>query len=240
MYDASEITTKVKKLLTLAARAGTEAEAVTAAAMAQEIIQRHNLAIGTEVLEQESAVEQDGIGGSARLSPHLTSLGRAACRLFDCDFYYNAEIMDDSLNWRASYRRSLRFVGLAKNVEACVLTFNYFVASVESLLRGTREMNPEWSRSELRAYRLGCAKRILSMTSELKKQRIELGGEPVQALVRIGQGVAKRHIASMKMGQPHRVDSRIYASDNEAYSKGFDDGSRVDIHGAQSSKMLEG
>ena len=64
MYDASEITTKVKKLLALAARAGTEAEAVTAAAMAQEIIQRHNLTIGTEVLEQESAVEQDGIGGS--------------------------------------------------------------------------------------------------------------------------------------------------------------------------------
>ena len=31
MYDASEITTKVKKLLALAARAGTEAEAVTAA-----------------------------------------------------------------------------------------------------------------------------------------------------------------------------------------------------------------
>src|SRR5258708_27944380 len=108
------------------------------------------------------------------------------------------------------------------------------------LRRGPREMNPELSLSELRAYRLGCAKRILSMTSELKKHRIELGGEPVQALVRIGQGVAKRHIASMKMGQPHRVDSRIYASDNEAYSKGFDDGSRVDIHGAQSSKMLEG
>ena len=77
------------------------------------------------------------------------------------------------------------------------------------------------------------------MTSELKKQRMEFGGEPVQALVRIGQDVAKRHIAAMKMGQ-HWVDSRIYDSDNEAYSKGFDDGSRVDIHGAQSSKMLEG
>ena len=82
MYDASEITTKVKKLLALAARAGTEAEAVTAAAMAQEIIQRYNLTIGTEALEQESAVEQDGIGGSARLSPHLTILGEAACVIY--------------------------------------------------------------------------------------------------------------------------------------------------------------
>lgn len=237
MYEAAEITAKVKKLLALAARAGTEAEAVTAAAMAQEIIQRYNLTIGTEALEQESAAEQDGIGGSARLSPHLTILGRAVCRLFDCAFYYNAEVLDDNLSWRASYRRSLRFVGLAKNVEACVLTFNYFAASVESLLRGAREMNPEWSRSELRAYRLGCAKRILSMTSDLKKQRIELGGEQVAALVRIGQDIAQRHIAAMKMGK-HRVDSRIYDSDKEAYSKGFDDGSRVDIHGAQSSRML--
>src|SRR5882724_1604786 len=194
MYEASEIARKVKKLLALAARAGTEAEAVSAAAMAQEIIERYNLTIGTEALEQESAVEQDGIGGSARLSPHLTILGRAACGLFDCDFYYNMEVMNDSLTWRASYRRSLRFVGLAKNVEACVLTFNYFVASVDSLLWGAREMNIEWSRSELRAYRLGCAQRIRSMTSDLKKQRVELGGEQVQALVRIGHDVAKRHI----------------------------------------------
>src|SRR5437773_6722377 len=120
MYEASEITQKVKKLLALAARAGTEAEAVAAAARAQEIIERYNLVIGTEALEQESAVERDGAGGSARLSPHLATLGAAACRLFDCAFYFycDTEFIDNTFIWRASYRRTLRFAGLEKNVEA--------------------------------------------------------------------------------------------------------------------------
>ncbi len=219
MYDTSEITEKVKKLLALAAKAGTEAEAVAAAAKAQEMIERYNLAIGTEALEQESAIERDGDGRSARMSPHLCSLGHAACRLFDCEFYYYGEAIDTQ-SWTVSYRRTLRFVGLAKNVEACALTFNYFVASVESLLKGT-----------------GCSQRILSIASEVKEQRIQLGGEQVHALVRVGVDIARRHIEAMKL-RPYHVDSGIYSSDREAYSKGFDDGSKVDIHGAHSSRML--
>ncbi len=237
MYEISEITLKVKKLLALAARAGTEDEAVAAAAKAQEMIERYNLSIGTETLGREPAVEQDGAIRTAKLSPHLSLLGRAACRLFDCDFYFNAEEITDTQSWRVSYRRTLRFVGLANNVEACVLTFNYFAASVESLLWGARNTNRQWSRSELRAYRLGCSKRILSIASEVKEQRTQLGGEQVHAMVRVGLDVAKQHIAAMNL-HTHRVDSSIYTSDQEAYSKGFDDGSKVDIHGARSSRML--
>src|SRR5206468_5991513 len=185
MYDVSEITTKIRKLLALAAKAGTEAEAVAAAAKAQEMIERYNLTIGAEALEQEAAVERDGAGRSGRMSPHLSILGSAACRLFDCEFYYYGEAIDTQ-SWTVSYRRTLRFVGLEKNVEACVLTFNYFAASVESLLRGAQKTNPQWIRSELRAYRLGCSKRILSIASEVKEQRIQLGGEQVHALVRVG------------------------------------------------------
>ena len=165
MYDVSEITTKIRKLLALAAKAGTEAEAVAAAAKAQEMIERYNLTIGAEALEQEAAVERDGAGRSGRMSPHLSILGSAACRLFDCEFYYYGEAIDTQ-SWTVSYRRTLRFVGLEKNVEACVLTFNYFAASVESLLRGAQKTNPQWIRSELRAYRLGCSKRILSRSEE--------------------------------------------------------------------------
>ena|ERR1022692_641595 len=169
MYETSEFTAKVKKLLALAARAGTEEEAVAAAAKAQEMIELYNLKIGTEALERESAVERDGTGGSAKMSPHLSLLGRAACRLFDCEFYYDGK-MADTRSWRVSYRRTLRFVGLPNNVKACVLTFNYFAASVESLLRGAHNRNRQWSRSELRAYRLGCSNRILSMASEVRER----------------------------------------------------------------------
>jgi hypothetical protein len=237
MYDTATISMKVKKLLALAARAGTEDEAVAAAAKAQEMIELYNLAIGTETLERESAVEQDGAVRTARISPHLSLLGRAACRLFDCEFYFNAEEITDTLSWRLSYRRTLRFVGLANNVEGCVLTFNYFAASVESLLWGARNTNRQWNRSELRAYRLGCSKRILSIASEVKEQRTQLGGEQVHALVRVGLDIAKQHIAAMNL-HIHRVDSSIYTSDQEAYSQGFEDGTKVDIHGARSSRML--
>ena len=68
MYTISEITAKVKKLLALAHRAGTEAEAVAAAARALELIEKYNLFIGAEALEEETATEKDAEGSTARMA----------------------------------------------------------------------------------------------------------------------------------------------------------------------------
>jgi hypothetical protein len=239
MHDTSWITEKVKKLLALAERGGTEAEAFVAAARAQELIERYNLTVSTEDLEGEKGVERDSGCGSARMSPHIAILGRAACRLFDCAFYYHSAIVDvQEPRYRYSHRRTLRFVGLAQNVECCVLTFNYLVASVEALLKGTLNVSDSWTRSDYRAYRLGCSQRILSMAKEVKRQRVEIGGEQVEALVRIGRDVATQYIIELKLGGVHHTNEHHGYSD-EAYTRGYEDGERIDIHGAGTSRMLE-
>jgi hypothetical protein len=238
MHDISWITAKVKKLLALAERAGTEAEAFVAAARAQELIERYNLSVSTEELEGEKGVERDSGCGSARMSPHIAILGRAACKLFDCAFFYHSAIVDaPEPRYRYSYRRTLRFVGLVQNVECCVLTFNYLVASVESLLKGTLNARDRWTRSDYRAYRLGCAQRILSMAKDMKEQRVEIGGEHVKALVRIGQDLATQYIKDLKLGGVHHTNEHHGYSD-EAYTKGYEDAERIDIHGAGTSRML--
>jgi len=240
VYDISEVTAKIRKLLALANRAGTEGEAVAAAARAQELIDKYNLSIGTEVLEEETATEKDSGGSTARMSPHLAILGRAACRLFDCDFYYyHGECLEkpDSL-YRYAYRRTLRFVGLRQNVEACVLTYNYLLASVESLLSGSIKGTPGWARADYRAFRIGCARRILSMAEDVKRQTVQIGGEQSEALVRIGMDVARRHIEAMKMSVHYSNTGYGYAE--EAYNIGYQEGSKVDIHGARTTRMLAG
>jgi hypothetical protein len=239
VHDTSGITAKIKKLLALAERAGTEAEAFVAAARAQELIERYNLSVSTEDLAGEKGVERDSGCGSARMSPHIVILARAACRLFDCAFFYHSAVVGTpEPRYRYSYRRTLRFVGLEQNVESCLLTFNYLVASVESLLKSTLNGSDSWTRSDYRAYRLGCSQRILSMAKEVKRQRMEIGGEQVKALVRIGQDLATQYIIGLKLHGVHHTNEHHGYSD-EAYTRGYQDGDRIDIHGAGTSRMLE-
>jgi len=124
-------------------------------------------------------------------------------------------------------------------VEGCLLTFNYLVASIEALLEGSGLRNSSGNSRELRAYRIGCAKRLLTMVSDLKRKRIDHGGSAAEALVHLGLETAKKHISSLNLkgGLPH--DTRVHASSVDAYQQGFEDGGRIDIHGARSTRMLK-
>jgi hypothetical protein len=233
LYDTSEITIKVKKLLALAERAVTEAEAVAAVGMAQQLIANYHLTLSSVELEEEGAIEKES-SASTRIRPHAVIIARTACLLFDCGFYFRG-IEQSGSAWRNTIKRSFCFVGLAANVEGCLMTFTYFLAAVESLLNGSKER--EWTQSDHRAYRIGCAKRLQTMATEIKRQRIEAGGEQAQAVVLIGQQVAKRHIQALNL-KGGLSWSASPGRSVVAFDKGYQDAARIDIHGARTSRML--
>ena len=164
-------------------------------------------------------------------------MARTACKLFDCDFYYHG-VQRDTGGWRFAVSRSFRFVGLPANVEGCLLTFNYLLASIDSLLDGSGlKTDPRRGRADYRAYRIGCAKRLHEIASAIKHQRIAQGGDHTQALVLLGQHVAKRHIESLKLKGGLSWNEGVSGSDL-AFSQGYEDGDRIDIHGARTTRML--
>ena len=77
------------------------------------------------------------------------------------------------------------------------------------------------------------------MAEEVKRQSVQLGGERAEALVRIGTDIATRHIDAMHL-PTHRSSYMVYDDAEEAYQMGYREGSKVDIHGARSSRMLAG
>ena len=76
------------------------------------------------------------------------------------------------------------------------------------------------------------------MADDIKRQSVQIGGEQAEALVRIGRDIATRHIEAMKMSTHHSYTGHCGAE--EAYNMGYEEGSKVDIHGARTSRMLAG
>ena len=72
----------------------------------------------------------------------------------------------------------------------------------------------------------------------LFRSGLQIGGEQSEALVRIGMDVARRHIEAMKMSVHYSNTGYGYAE--EAYNIGYQEGSKVDIHGARTTRMLAG
>jgi len=87
-FAIAEITKKIRKVLALAERGGTEAEAIAAAATAQKLIERYNLSLTTAQLQEEGTVEMDSLPRT-RIPPHMKLVADAACLLFDCAYYYH-------------------------------------------------------------------------------------------------------------------------------------------------------
>jgi hypothetical protein len=63
------------------------------------------------------------------------------------------------------------------------MTFNYLLSSIESLLEGSDlKARAGAGRPDFRAYRLGCARRLLLMAAEVKRQREEISGGETMAV----------------------------------------------------------
>ena len=227
---------KLRKLHALSKAAGTEAEAANAAARLQELLLKHNLEIGALELGQEEGTEQAADRSCFRHDHHML----ARC----CDVLF--QVRSFQSRFKGKRRGRMIFVGLRANVEVACLTYAYLVESVEALLDGWKRLPkegclfPDRSTADYNAFRVGAASRIFDMA--LAHMRIIKERGTGAELIHLGNSVAQR------MFEAHNVVNRVVNRDHgdvdkkrlDALQAGYEQGGRVDIHGARSNKMLRG
>lgn len=230
----SDILDKLRKLQALKDRAGTEQEAAVASLRIQEILTRHNLDIGVLTLEKEEGCEQ-GTGTTKRRPPdHWPILAHAVKDLLDVEFFVRG---NDLRGWQYF------FIGLKANTEAAVLTFQYLIDSIESLLRVWKK-EPDaffgrlWrdvvkKKKDYRAFRLGASERIRSMIAEGKRQH----SVEATALVFIGNALAQRMMDSMNFEKVKMHSPTVRAAEARSYQDGFMRGGAINPHGATCKKI---
>lgn len=246
-HPPSGIIEKIQKLQALADRAGTEHEAALAAQRVAELCQQHNLDIGVATLveEETEASEARYTIPTSHVQAHQGTLAQA------CDALFNV----GSCVQRGRYRRipagpgrfylsdlgpgvKLIFYGLKANVQAALETYRYLEASVESLLHGhIREGHQLKGRADFRSFRMGAAKRIYNEALKARdavEEHFQTSEESL-ALVHLGSKLTEEYRERHVRGSGPR---RSPARKRDHYQAGFDAGSKVDLHGARSSRML--
>ena len=247
MNENSSIIDKIRKLQALADNAGTEAEAANAAARVAELCQKHNLDIGVAQLqEEEKTATEARHEHRGNMQAHWASLAAACGDLFGVGYYRTkaATIERDMFGniSRAGNGTTLVFYGLRASVQSALMTYQYLLASTESMLEGYIRTGGRPNQSGMRSFRLGCATRIRQEAAKAtgaSKARIAAAPADVQqetaALVRLENSLMRAHAAKLHL----RAGSSFSGvSDRGAYSAGYAAGGRVDLHGARTSRML--
>jgi hypothetical protein len=215
--------------LALAERQTTnEHEAAQAAARADELIQKHNLSMHVvEDPDQQKAEKHLSESLGRRVAPHKYILAQAVDHQHDVEHYRTTS--------RENQEKYLVFLGLAANVEAAVLTHAYWCGAVDASYRAARRRDG----GELNAhdYKQGFAENILARVRAARRAAAE--DPSIAALIRIGNEVARRALDAEEVlfGKGFSYSDQV--RDQEAYERGYRDGSRVDLHGAHSSRMLD-
>lgn len=234
------IIAKLRKLVALKERAGTEAEAANAAEKIADLLAKHNLEMG--VLDNTD--EQKGVEGvpdvqfTGVLQAYDVSLASAVCEMMDTLFFIKT-------TFRSGKRvKMVVFVGLAANVEASKETFRYFQDSCLHMLDSRWRRGHVKGLNECRSYRVGISTRILQICQSVKaarmsrmKQPDQVDGQQCTALVFVGNAVAKNYMDEVvKPKGVHHANFRV--GDRDAYRMGYHDGQDVDVHGTQKGRML--
>lgn len=239
------IVEKIKKLQALADNAGTEAEAANAAAKIADLCAKHNLELGSILLEKEETEATERIWSKAgNYQAHWNSLFTACTNLFQVGCFKRKAVKPLVLDGRvlgSLDHTEMVFFGLKANVESATMTFGYFEQSVEAMLRGWISEGNRVDQKSMRSFRMGCASRILTevkrVIGETRNQiaaSLELQAETT-AIVHIGNKLVKQHEAKLHL----RKGGRSTAAGNMgAYAAGYAAGGKIDVHGARSSRML--
>jgi hypothetical protein len=238
-----EIVSKIRKLQALADRAGSEHEAALAAEMVATLLRKHNLDIGVIQLEREETEASEGSHehDSSRWEAHWTAVGAAVCSILDVANYRrtrNEPLKDIFGRVKGVHQvQQMVFYGLKANVQAAQVTYQYLLASVEAVLESDIRGGHLFGMSDRRSFRIGCAMRIKEEAAKVRQAK-QLHHAPTSeetALVRLEGRLIARHTAKLHLSKGRNSSG---ASNPEAYARGYNAGSRVDVHGARSSRML--
>lgn len=173
----AEIVVKIQKLLALAENNGaTEAEAVTAMAMAQKLLEKYNLDLYT-VQQTASAVkpaaekrEKTTIDNLSAQYQWQRSLWDAIATSNFC-WYWTAVVQAESRFIKKTIKaKRHRILGSETNVIAVRIMGEYLTSTIERLVRAEYPKSELLSRSAI-SWREGCADRLVSRIHDAKRER---------------------------------------------------------------------
>ena len=149
---------RIKKLLALGERAGTEAEAELAMSRAHELLAKHNLSIG----EVKGAAEEEAYDTEKfdiqRGGPWQRQVYAAICKLYFCEYYMES--------CRGHHKHCV--IGKPSNIAIASYLSEYIIRTAKKMsLEAYLEHYPEGSKSAYcRSYRKGFAARIALRSRE--------------------------------------------------------------------------
>jgi hypothetical protein len=230
--ELKPILERVAKLFALT-ESPNENEAAAALARANQLLEKYNLTRGVvENSEQQTAEKglTDSLG--ANVQKYRYTLAEATAQLHDVQWYRQQLRRAGS---RAAYDKHIVFVGLPANVSTALTTYPYLLASTEAFYRSVCQ---EAGGGSARDYKQGFADRIRQRVAQLKREALDNPG--VAALVHVGNQVARNamRIEGLFFGRGFSCENDGIR-DNDAYQRGYNDGARVDLHGAHTNRLLE-
>lgn len=170
MSNIDKIIDRVRKMLALAANAGTEAEAANAAARAQALMAQHQLD-EAQLRVADASLPPEPIERSARLEPDAPETGRkrvawreaialAVARDVGVHMWWNTRREYDPTTGRFRKSADVRGFGRESSIQTWRYVTAYLWRTIDELAEGANA--PAWqsTRAWRNAYRVGCAQRI--------------------------------------------------------------------------------
>ena len=213
--DHKAIIKKIQKLLRLAARAGTEAEAQNAMSRVREMLDRHNVSMS----DVNSFTDEDCQQGecelkSQSLASHAKILVQAMSLLFQC----RGAVMSDAV----FKQKKVVFVGVGSDGLVAAQTFLFLCAFAN---RRARER--KIPRSEKRGYLYGFAHSILKRAIEInearKKSAPQESGLVLSREGAINEYIKRRFKEGRELGKPKQPRA------NQSLMNGILDGNSASL-----------
>ena len=237
-----EVIVKLRKLMALQTRASTEQEASNAADKISRLLQKHNLEIGVlDNVEEQKGVQGSPIELSAAIQPYDLLIALCADTMMDTKHFINYSGKYVIVKNKRVFKRTINrivFVGLKANVEASTSVYRYLRESVEFMLNERWKAGSIKGQAECRSYRIGAARKILSMCENIKTRREEtlkgsVEGEQCTALILVSSAVAQQYLSEVVKPNSKGKASKVNfnPTDHYAYTLGVQDGSKVDPQG---------
>ena len=221
---------RIGKLFALS-ESSNENEAAAALTRANEL---HNLTRGV-VQDAAQQKAEKGMTNSVgvNVQAYKYTLAQATADLHDVEWYRKARSRTTANERRSVRDKHIVFVGLSANVATALVTFPYLVATGEAFCRALRRENGGASTGD---YKQGFADRIQARVREHKRAAWNHPG--VADLIRVGTQVARSAMRIEDLFFGSGFSAGYSVRDSEAYQRGYRDGDRVDLHGAQANRML--
>lgn len=230
---------KIRKLHALAVRAGTEHEAAVAAARVAELCQKHQLELGTILIqEQEKEASRVWIEFAGSWRRYRSDLADAVCELLDLDWYRSRAGYYDFYFHSFHGSWDIVFYGLKASVEAAEPTYRYFEKTIARMLRNARSGGLiEKNARAARSFRMGCARRIYEEAKRAAAASTKANqSKESQELTRLGDELKKTLAEKLKL-RPMRSRHSHSRTDYEAFGEGYSAAAKMNLR--RSERLLK-